>query len=97
MSSSQRTTKASGSKSEDLKTADSGNKEEENKLETVIVQNTVQVEIRFPEVQEIKCDVLDDQKTVKRIASDSAAEEIVTKKLKYDFKYESKLEYRNYK
>lgn len=88
---------ASGSKSEDLKAADSGNKEEENKLETVIMQPTIQDEIIFPEVQESKCDVLDDRKTVKRIANDSAAGEAASKKLKFDFKYESKLEYRNYK
>lgn len=98
VSSSKRTPTAIESKSADFQATQSSSKEEENKLEAVVIgPNTAPDEIRFPEVQEFKCGVLDDQTTAKRLSNDPAADENVLKKPKYDFKYESKLEYRNYK
>lgn len=55
-------------------------------------------EISFPEIQELKCGVIEDQKSKaeKRVVN-SVADESILKKLKYNLKYESKLDYRNSK
>lgn len=80
------------SKTAELRAGYPSNTKEED---AILIGNTTDGR-GFPEIQEVKCKVLDDQ-TIAVKRTTTAADGGVLKKLKYDLKYESKLDFRNHK
>lgn len=78
----------------ELSSVNPSSKTENENLEPLLKEKTIGV----PEIAKFTENVLDDQTAaVKRAVDQTEASGSVLKKLRYDLKYESKLDYRNFK